>query len=927
MKYVCTKINPKPPCKKGLIVGGPSKKRPKCCYKKIIKKSCSKRNPNPPCKKSYYIKKNKKGKKCCYKSLKKKTSRSKSTTPRKRKTSRSKSTTPRKRKTSRSKSTTPRKRKTSRSKSTTPTRRKLQPKKKKLKTYKKLSQKQIDEIKKVSKKFIKHIRAKIKKKIYERDINTYVTSKKFQKIKNNLLKYIAKKKQKKSTINNDLIDCIKRSKLQLRAHQINVVQKMLKPPHRLLVVHGVGTGKTLTSVTVSQCLLDLIDKIDGVIVATPASLVTNFSKELKAYGVNKDSRYQIVSHQKLFLPRGDFNPQQCKNKLLIIDEAHKLNSEIKIPKKENIEKWWNHPDQLKGLKRKLKKKYKNEKITKNRLLETRFEFMEGKTAYNALQCSYYADALLLLTATPIVNYPFDICNLMQMLHKEKIKLTAKKFSKSIMASSDNMIKYFGGGLIDFYKNPPNSSDFPTSKIHEVHIEMSPSFYEKYYELQTREFEKMFAQLAGRGDEIEGDPVAFFMGLRTTVNKQKSNDKNKAMWIVDKIKGNVSKNRPTVVFSQFRGAGVDLISSQLDKLNIKYNAVKGGLTRKKKSQAVIDYNTGKVIVLFITKAGGEGLDLKGTRDIILMEPTWNMTQEIQIIGRGVRYKSHDHLPSNQRHVDIWKILMVKPNILDRYQNVVIGYKYFKKKFKYYKITRTYLSNNYKYFKIYYKVYKKTWFGLRETFIWEGYDKKEIKKYKNNEQYVIREFPKKIREGLQDRSLVKNVDYDYVTKSTQKTIPIAEKDVLKNYTLKQIKKNATPFKIKIQRIEIVPPKNKDTLFVYDEHSTLAQLIEKNKFIENNPVYYKTPELGLKKLKDDEISNESVIYKLKNPLPEIFKKYPENVIEKLKDMREKDRWEKQGFSSKSGYTPSIDIIINTLCKTKDKAVTSLLNILKKV
>jgi SNF2 family DNA or RNA helicase len=67
--------------------------------------------------------------------------------------------------------------------------------------------------------------------------------------------------------------------------------------------------------------------------------------------------------------------------------------------------------------------------------------------------------------------------------------------------------------------------------------------------------------------------------------------------------------------------------------------------------VNNYNEGKINILFITKAGGEGLDLKGTDAIFILEPTWNENNSEQIIARAIRYKSHENRPLNRRKVKV------------------------------------------------------------------------------------------------------------------------------------------------------------------------------------------------------------------------------------------------------------------------------------
>jgi hypothetical protein len=75
-----------------------------------------------------------------------------------------------------------------------------------------------------------------------------------------------------------------------------------------------------------------------------------------------------------------------------------------------------------------------------------------------------------------------------------------------------------------------------------------------------------------------------------------------------------------------------------------------------------------MVLLITGAGGEGLDLKGIRKVILLEKGWTVSSEEQVIGRAVRYRSHEHLPVDERYIDVYHLVMIKPiedeNYLER-----------------------------------------------------------------------------------------------------------------------------------------------------------------------------------------------------------------------------------------------------------------------
>ena len=60
---------------------------------------------------------------------------------------------------------------------------------------------------------------------------------------------------------------------------------------------------------------------------------------------------------------------------------------------------------------------------------------------------------------------------------------------------------------------------------------------------------------------------------------------------------------------------------------------------------------------------KAFDLKGVRSVVVMEPTWNDAGLQQIIGRAIRYKSHEHLPAPQRKVDVYFMIMTIPEGMD------------------------------------------------------------------------------------------------------------------------------------------------------------------------------------------------------------------------------------------------------------------------
>lgn len=56
---------------------------------------------------------------------------------------------------------------------------------------------------------------------------------------------------------------------------------------------------------------------------------------------------------------------------------------------------------------------------------------------------------------------------------------------------------------------------------------------------------------------------------------------------------------------------------------------------------------------------EGLTLRNVRNVHILEPFWNMTRIKQVIGRAARNHSHDNLDENERYVNVYKYAAVHP----------------------------------------------------------------------------------------------------------------------------------------------------------------------------------------------------------------------------------------------------------------------------
>jgi SNF2 family DNA or RNA helicase len=263
-----------------------------------------------------------------------------------------------------------------------------------------------------------------------------------------------------------------------------------------------------------------------------------------------------------------------------------------------------------------------------------------------------ASKVLLLTATPVMNNPYDISALINIVDGDN--LLNKRNFKKILKDPDEFYDYFSGKISIF---SPDESEikkyYPKSENHDIFITMPKEYEKKYNEVESREMNSFIVQLFG----ITNLEV-FYNGVRRGSNNLEENSP-KIRWIVDKIKQSRDKDK-FVIFSHFLNAGSRLLMRQLDKKNIPYAYIDGTVSKLEREEIVEKYNNNEIKALLISKAGGEGLDLKETRNVIIIEPSWNEATHQQIIGRAVRYKSHENLPERERKVDIYRLYLIRPS---------------------------------------------------------------------------------------------------------------------------------------------------------------------------------------------------------------------------------------------------------------------------
>lgn len=448
------------------------------------------------------------------------------------------------------------------------------------------------------------------------------------------------------------VDCITRSKIPLRDYQKKVCH-MLEKQRGVIAVHSVGSGKTLTAVTASQCFLQAHPRAK-VFVVTPVSLIDNFKKEMVGYGIsNKDPSYLFYSHAKFIneIQNGTIKPQHLRGNMIIIDEIHnfkKLPILIKLT-----------PAKIAKLSSDQKKH-----IVRDMYYPTRGYYLREA----ASQCS----KVLGLTATPIINSIEDLRILISIVTNSRFANRVKNNNMGEhigvigSKSSENALIARSQGVFSFYERAKDDPRFPRFDIKNVYIKMPPNYLNAY--------NKVEAGLAVNNINYRTDATAFFTNIRNAVNRiDNTMHSPKVIWAVNKIQKTIRTGGKVLLYSVWLNSGIKMIAKQLQELKIPFNFISGELSQKKRQDIVREYNSGEKPVLLISKAGGEGLDLKETSVVIMLEPVWNPAAEMQVFGRAIRSGSHARLPPSKQFVKCYLLLLIKPSekLMTPTNKLVIG----------------------------------------------------------------------------------------------------------------------------------------------------------------------------------------------------------------------------------------------------------------
>ncbi|PKL72698.1 hypothetical protein CVV26_00315 [Candidatus Kuenenbacteria bacterium HGW-Kuenenbacteria-1] len=297
-------------------------------------------------------------------------------------------------------------------------------------------------------------------------------------------------------------------------------------------------------------------------------------------------------------------------------------------------------------------KYKEEKIKFNYCILDEAQFIKNHSTKNAQMVKKIdADYRLALTGTPLENNVSEIWSIFDFLMPGFLgsyKLFVEKFQNPIMKRNnlqtlDNLRKKISCFMLRRTKKEV-LKELP-SKIEQIthcHLESSQSilYQEILVNVKSQIFEivkeKGFAKsqihiLAGltKLRQVCNHPVLLLKDKDYT--KYESAKLNIFLELINEI---VLAKRKVLVFSQFTKM-LDILVEELKKNKINYSYLSG--KTKNRQEIVKDFNESnkKQVFLISLKAGGTGLNLTSADNVIIFDPWWNPSVEIQAIDRTHR----------------------------------------------------------------------------------------------------------------------------------------------------------------------------------------------------------------------------------------------------------------------------------------------------
>ncbi len=464
----------------------------------------------------------------------------------------------------------------------------------------------------------------------------------------------------------------------------------------ILVFHQIGAGKTCTAISIAE----KFKKKLNIVVVLPAALIGNFVNELRSE-----------------CPGDEYLTPEERAKLKNLKPGDDLFEKIIKKSDERIEKVYTIYSYHKFVALIQEEKIKKLNNTLLIIDEVQNMISLNGTFYKSLKQvvdnSNDSLKIILLSATPMFDRPVEIALTLNLLKKDDL-LPITKFNQEYMqikTTSEGTVykakhlKDFRSkvkNLISYYRGAPPQA-YPRSEFKTVRCSMSDFQYKSY--LTSLSTEDNFIRGSFKNVDILNMPQSFFLGPRMISNVAFPNKsigevgfgsfrgqslqmQNIGEYSVKflKIMKKISlSDGPVFVYSNFKElGGIKCLIKFLEYHGWKnYKSFGEGKKRfaiwsgdephhvKDEIKYIFNQKSNedgsKIKIMLGSPSIKEGVSLLRVQQVHILEPYWNMSRMLQIMGRAVRFCSHKDVPKGKRVVKIYLYLATRPGekTIDQY----------------------------------------------------------------------------------------------------------------------------------------------------------------------------------------------------------------------------------------------------------------------
>lgn len=461
----------------------------------------------------------------------------------------------------------------------------------------------------------------------------------------------------------------------------------------ILIFHQIGAGKTCTAITIAE---EFKKKLN-IMVVLPAALIGNFINELRSECPG-DEYITPIERQKL----KDLNKDDIMYENIIMRST------------ERIEKYYTIYSYHKFATLIQDNKIKNLNNTLLIIDEVQNMISMSGTFYKLLTQVINASndtlKILLLSATPMFDKPVEIALTLNLLKKDNllpitefnqnyIKVTNNTNYKVInMSDFRSKIK----NLVSYYRGAPPIA-YPQTEFKLVKCPMSDFQYKSY--LTALSSDSNFVRGSFKNVDILNMSQNFYLGPRMISNiafpNKSISDNGFSSFRGDVLQiQNISEysskffkmykkiakaEGPIFVYSNFKElGGIKCLITFLEYHGWKnykdygegpkrFATWSGDEPLKLKEEIKFVFNQkinkdgSSIKIILGSPSIKEGVSLLRVQQVHILEPYWNMSRLLQIIGRAVRFCSHKDVPKSKRIVKIYLYLATYKGIktIDQY----------------------------------------------------------------------------------------------------------------------------------------------------------------------------------------------------------------------------------------------------------------------